>query len=345
VRRSALTLVAAAMLIAGCGGGDSGNGSDGGTAAGKYDDQDVANLFRQAGGVELVTRSSTSFDTLTLPEESGAEANAQDRYGAFNIYVVKRKDALQVFRQDDKKREIKPENGIYWERSTSGSGWTATRFYDNVVLTWIADDKKTDARYDRLTTILANLGKPANEIKLPPEDTPCAKQHIDPVGPGKEGTCKLDEKTLTIVDRDGTLKLAAATASDVELKIGKELVSRRFGLVERHRPRDGSFVLVKYKLKNTGKDPLDSFDAGLAVGDRLFAEDERTEFEVQPSEDPFPLQPGSSAEIVAPFDVAPSVAKQVKKIGALELSGDPDPSSLDLSSSIGRIRLSGPTGA
>lgn len=343
MRRSALTLLAAATLIAGCGGG--GNGGGGGNAAGKYDDQDVADLFQQAGGVELVTRPSTSFDTLTLPQESGTSANAQDRYGAFNVYVVKRKEALQVFKQDDQKREIKPENGIYWERSKAGTGWTATRFYDNVVLTWIADEKKTDARYKRLTTILANLGKPANEIKLPPEDTPCAKQHINPVGPGKEGTCKLDEKTLTIVNRDGTLTLAAATASNVELKIGKEIVSRRFGLVERHRPREGAFVLVKYRLKNTGKNPLDSFDAGLAVGDRLFAEDERTQFEVQPSEDPFPLQPGSSAEIVAPFDVAPSVARQVKKVGALELSGEADPSSLDLSSSIGRIRLSGPTGA
>jgi hypothetical protein len=344
VRRSALTLLAAATLIAGCGGRDN-SGGGGGTAAGKYNDQDVADLFQQAGGVELVTRPSTSFDTLTLPEESGTAANAQDRYGAFNIYVVKRKEALQVFKQDDQKREIKPENGIYWERSTAGTGWTATRFYDNVVLTWIADEKKTDARYNRLTTILANLGKPANEVKLPPEDTPCAKQHIDPVGPGKAGACKLDEKTLTIVNRDGTLKLAAATASNVELKIGREIVSRRFGIVERHRPREGAFVLVKYRLKNTGKGPLDSFDAGLAVGDRLFAEDERTQFEVQPSEDPFPLQPGSSAEIVAPFDVAPSVAKQVKKVGALELSGDPEPTSLDLSSSIGRIRLSGPTGA
>jgi hypothetical protein len=342
VRRSALTLLAAATVIAGCGGGS--NSGGGGTPPGKYDDQDVADLFQQAGGVELITRPSTSFDTLTLPQESGTSANAQDRYGAFNIYVVKRKEALKVFKQDDQKREITPENGIYWERSTAG-GWTATKFYDNVVLTWIADEKKTDARYNRLTTILANLGKPANEVKLPPEDTPCAKQHIDPVGPGKEGTCKLDEKTLTIVNRDGTLKLAAATASGVELKIGRELVSRRFGIVERHRPREGAFVLVKYRIKNTGKNPLDSFDAGLAVGDRLFAEDERTQFEVQPSEDPFPLQPGSSAEIVAPFDVAPSVAKQVKKVGALELSGDPDPTSLDLSSSIGRIRLSGPTGA
>jgi hypothetical protein len=335
------------MLIAGCGGGNGGRGggNSGGRPAGKYDDQDVSKLFQQAGGIELVTRPSTSFDTLALPEESGSQANAQDRYGAFNIYVVKRREALQVFKQDDQKREIRPENGIYWQRSSSGTGWTATRFYDNVVLTWIADEKKTDARYDRLTAILANLGKPAGQVKLPPEDTPCAKQHIDPVGPGGEGTCRLGEKTLTIVNRDGTLELAAASVSGAELKIGSELVSRRFGLVDRHRPRNGAFVLVKYRLKNTGKTPLDSFDAGLAVGDRLFAEDQRTQFEVQPSEDPFPLQPGSSAEIVAPFDVAPSVAKQVRKAGALELSGDPDPSSLALSSSIGRIRLSGPGGA
>jgi hypothetical protein len=327
-------LFATAVLAGGCGGDDDSSGG-----GGKYKDQDVTDLFQKAGGVELVTHPSTSFDTLTLPETSGASAGAQDRYGAFNIYVVKRKDALRVFKQDDQKREIKPENGIYWDRSSAG-GWTATKFYDNVVLTWIADDKKTDGRYKRLTTILSNLGKPADEIKLPPEETPCAKQNIDPAGPGKEGTCKLDEKTLTIVNRDGTLRLAAATASDVELKIGKEIVTRRFGLVERHRPKEGAFVLVKYKLKNTGKSPLDSFDAGLVVGDRLFAEDDRTQFEVQPGDDPFPLQPGSSASIVAPFDVSSVVAKQVKKNGALELSGDDDPTSLDLSSSIGRIRLS-----
>jgi hypothetical protein len=335
VRRSALTLLAVATLAGGCGGSDEGGGTD----AGKYKDQDVADLFQKAGGVELVTKPSTSFDTLTLPTTTGASASAQDRYGAFNIYVVKRKDALKVFKQDGQKRPITPENGIYWDRSGAG-GWTATRFYDNVVLTWIADEKKTDDRYKRLTTILSNLGKPANEIKLPPEETPCAKQNIDPAGPGKEGTCKLDEKTLTIVNRDGTLKLAAATASDVELKIGKEIVTRRFGLVERHSPREGAFVLVKYRLKNTGKSPLSSYDAGLVVGDRLFAEDDRTQFEVQTGDDPFPIQPGSSATIVAPFDVATAVAKQVRKNGALELSGDDDPTSLDLSSSIGRIRLS-----
>jgi hypothetical protein len=336
VRRSALTLLAVAALVGGCGGGDD---ESGGTDAGQYKDQDVIDLFQQAGGVELVTRPSTSFDTLTLPESSGASASAQDRYGAFNVYVVKRKDALRVFKQDDKKQEIQPENGIYWRRSSAG-GWTATKFYDNVVLTWIADAKKTDARYRRLTTILSNLGKPANEIKLPPEETPCAKQNISPSGPGKEGTCKLDEKTLTIVNRDGTLKLAVATAGGVELKMGREIVTHRFGLVERHRPKEGAFVLVKYRLKNTGKSPLDSFDAGLVVGDRLFAEDDRTQFEVQPGEDPFPIQPGSSASIIAPFDVTTAVAKQVRKNGALELSGDADPTSLDLSSSIGRIRLS-----
>jgi hypothetical protein len=329
-------LLATAAVVGGCGGGDKKSSADG--DAGTYSDQDVADLFQQAGVVELVTRPSTSFDTLTLPATSGASAGPQDRYGAFNVYVVKRKDALKIFKQDDKKREIQPENGIYWNRSASG-GWTATKFYDNVVLTWIADEKKTDARYKRLTTILGNLGRPASEIKLPPEETPCQKQNIDPAGPGKEGTCKLDEKTLTIVNRDGTLKLAAGTAGGVELKIGKAIATRRFGLVQRHRPKEGAFVLVKYKLKNTGKNPLDSFDAGLVVGDRLFAEDDRTQFEVQPG-DPFPLQPGTSSTIVAPFDVPSSVAKQVKKNGALELSGDEDPSSLDLANSIGRIRLS-----
>jgi hypothetical protein len=333
-------LLAAALLVAaGCGGGDDEGGGDG-TDAGKYDDQDVTDLFQQAGGVELVTRPSPSFDTLTLPTSSGSSASAQDRYGAFNVYVVKRKDALKVFKQDDKKQEIEPEDGIYWDRSSAGGGWTATTFYDNVVLTWIADEKKTDARYKRLTTILSNLGKPAGEVTLPPEETPCAKQNISPSGPGKEGTCKLGEQTLTIVNRDGTLKLAAATASGVELRTGKEIVTRRFGLVERHRPKEGAFVLVKYKLKNRGKSPLDSFDAGLVVGDRLFAEDDRTQFEVQPGDDPFPLQPGSSASIVAPFDVSTDVAKQVRKNGAIEFSGDDDPTSLELSSSIGRIRLS-----
>ncbi len=331
-----LLATATAAVVGGCGGGDKSSGSE---DAGKHSDRDVADLFQQAGGVELITRPSTSFDTLTLPATSGASAGPQDRYGAFNVYVVKRKEALKIFKQDDKKQEIKPENGIYWNRSPSG-GWIATKFYGNVVLTWIADEKKTDARYRRLTTILGNLGKPANEIKLPPEETPCQKQSIDPAGPGKEGTCKLDEKTLTIVNRDGTLKLAVATAGDVELKLGKAILTRRFGLVERRRPKEGAFVLVKYKLKNTGKNPLDSFDSGLVVGDRLFAEDDRTQFEVQPGGDPFPLQPGTSSTIVAPFDVPSSVARQVKKNGALELSGDEDPSSLDLANSIGRIRLS-----
>jgi hypothetical protein len=340
VRRTfLLALLLPTLALAACG---NGKPSTTGDNAGKYKDADVTSLFERAAGEQLVAKRSASFDFLSLPETSSSSTNSPiDRYGAFTIYVVKQKKAFTIFKQDDNKKEIKPDaNGVYWQRTASG-GYEATRFYDNVVLTWIAgDQRKLDARWKRLTTILANLGKPADQLKLPPEDTPCAKQNIDPVGPGKEGTCKLGNQTLTIVNRDSTLKLAPASLSDVELKIGKAIVSRRFGLVQRLRPREGAYVLVKYRLKNAGNKPLDSFEAGLQVGDKLYASDDRVAFEVQPGEDPFPLQPDSKRTIVTAFDVPASVAKQVKRMGALEVSADTESTSLDLSNALGRIRLS-----
>jgi hypothetical protein len=329
-----------ALALAACG---NGKPSRSGDNAGRYKVQDVSGLFERATGEQLVSRPSSSFDFLSLPDSSSsASSNSPiDRYGAFTIYVVKQKKAFSIFKQDESKQEIKPDaNGVYWKRTASG-GYQATRFYDNVVLTWIAgDERKLDQRWKRLTTILANLGKAADQLKLPPEDTPCAKQNIDPVGPGKEGTCKLSNQTLTIVNRDSTLKLAPASISGVELKIGKEIVSRRFGLVERLRPKEGAFVLVKYRLQNAGNKPLDSYDAGLQVGDKLYAADDRAGFEVQSGDDPFPLQPDSKRTIVTAFDVPASVAKQVKRNGALEVSADTEPTSLDLSNALGRIRLS-----
>jgi hypothetical protein len=329
-----------APSVAACG---DGKPSRTGDDAGKYKVEDVTGLFERAAGEQLVSHASPSFDFLSLPESSSSPASNSpiDRYGAFTIYVVKQMRAFSIFKQDESKHEVKPDaNGVYWKRSASG-GYQATRFFDNVVLTWIAgDQRKLDQRWRRLTTILGNLGKPADQLKLPPEDTPCAKQNIDPIGPGREGTCKLSNQTLTIVNRDGTLTLEPAAISGVELKIGKAIVSRRFGLVERLRPREGAFVVVTYRLKNRANKPLESYDAGLQVGDKLYAADDRAAIEVQPGDSPFPLQPGSKRTIATAFDVTSPVARQVRRNGALEVSADAEPTSLDLSAALGRIRLS-----
>jgi len=314
-------MLAPALALVACGDGKPS------PSAGKYKLKDVRALFERATGVRLASRRSPSFDLLSLPDTASSASRPIDRYGAFTIYVVKRKGAFSIFKRG-------------WQRTSSGA-YEATRLYDNVVLTWIAgDERKTDERWKRLTTILANLGRPAGQLKLPPEDTPCARQNIDPVGPGKEGTCRLSNQTLTIVNRDNTLKLAPASVSGVEVKTSKAIVSRRFGLVERLRPKEGAYVLVRYRLQNTGNKPLDSYDAGLQVGDKLYAADDRARFEVQVGDDPFPLQPDSKRRIVTAFDVPASVAKQVKRNGALEVSADPEPTSLDLSDALGRIRLS-----
>jgi hypothetical protein len=318
-------MLAPALALVACG---DGKPSPSGDNAGKYKLKDVRALFKRATGVQLVSRRSPSFDFLSLPESAASSTSGPiDRYGAFTIYLVKRKGAFSIFKPG-------------WERTPSGA-YEATRLYDNVVLTWIAGDKRRlDQRWKRLTAVLANLGKPASQLKLPPEDTPCAKQNIDPVGPGKEGTCKLSNQTLTIVNGDSTLKLAPASISEVKLKTAKAIVSRRLGVVRRLRPKEGAFVLVRYSLQNAGDKPLDSYDAGLQVGDRLYAANDRAGFEVQAGADPFPLQPDSKRTVVTAFDVPASVAKQVRRNGALEVSADPEPTGLDLSTALGRIRLS-----
>ena len=192
-----------------------------------------------------------------------------------------------------------------------------------------------------MVQVLSSLGKPASSVKLAPEDTPCKQAGIDPDGgTGKEGACKdEDQKTIDVVNADSDLEVMGKTLSDVRVKTGKGLVSRRFGLVRRFKAK-GTFVAVSVKVENTGDEPLDSLRADLVLDGKRYSEDSRLGYYVEP-DDAFPLQPSDSVRTTVLFDVPSAVVRGADSGGALEISGDDEFSSPEYAKKLGRIRLGG----
>jgi hypothetical protein len=82
------------------------------------------------------------------------------------------------------------------------------KVYDNVLVEATSSDPDAAAGFRGVLWVFDSLGKPADQVKLPPEETPCERAGIDPDGGGKkEGTCKLGQQTLTVVNRGSTLKI------------------------------------------------------------------------------------------------------------------------------------------
>lgn len=324
-----------ALALGGCGGGGDN---------GRYDAQDVTRVFSRAD-VELVNHPSSVYDALSLP--SGTNVSGRDSLGAFNIYVTKNDRSRDLFKHDTsqgkKGPEIKPAaGGIYWQPPSGESDtWTARKFYDNVVLEWIGGkERRTDERWNELNAILANLARPADKYKLPPRDRPCKDSGINPDGPGRAGTCKLGDQTLVIVNPGTPLKLPNVRLTGVRVERRRQIVSHQFGLVRRLKPR-GEFVIARYRIFNSSKGPISSFRPGLAIAGKRYESDTRNEFYVQPEQDPYPIQPDEGASLVSLFDVPPPAAAELTRKGALEVSGDPEFSTLDYAKEVGRVRLAG----
>jgi hypothetical protein len=86
-----------------------------------------------------------------------------ERFGVFSIYVVEpgEKEAMaSLFRDKATKKPLPRRRGIYWELDSQSRTWVAhSRYGQNVVLSWHSENtrKPTDARWERLNTILSGL--------------------------------------------------------------------------------------------------------------------------------------------------------------------------------------------
>ena len=92
------------------------------------------------------------------------------------IYVLRRprRGARSTSAEDG--QPVKPDpHGVYWH--DEGGTWEAMKPYRNVVLAWSADEQALDERFERLDTVLSQLGKPADQVRaaLPASEQPCAE--------------------------------------------------------------------------------------------------------------------------------------------------------------------------
>lgn len=329
------------LVLSACGGGSE--------KLGPYTSPQVAKAFAAATGDALTSAPGASnaiYEVLKL-NERGDSLASYERYGVFSVYVLNKEQARDiVYRRDpDTKKAIKPSSdGIYWRSSTSGGhvSWSAAKPFKNAVLTWQAGERQqTDERWNRLVRIMRALDKSPAQLRalLPPGDQPCAQQGIDPVR-GKTGTCKLEEQTLVLANRSGPLTLPALRVVRVDAVRRTKQVKRRYLGARRAR---GTYVIVRYTVKNTGRAPLSFLRPVLLIGDRSYESDSRTEFDVQPRRfDAYPIQPDQTTPLAAVFDVPPAAAAQVSAAGALAISGDErgsGSSSVPNAKTVGRIRL------
>lgn len=311
-----------ALAMAGCGGGDDKTTTGRDEDFAKYSSADVQKRFKELTGGDLRRDPSASetLETLSLPfSGSSAEDGLRDRYGGFIVLVTGNKTALEAITK-------RPPSG-------------GRKIIDNVIIEGTGSSTGAEG-FKRAVRIFSSLGKPASAVKLPPEETPCEKAGIDPEGgSGKEGVCKEDQKTLTIANSDSALKVEGRTLSGLRVKKGDVLTSRRFGLVRRFRAK-GAFIGATFKVANTGEEPLSSLRLNLVIDGKRYSEDDRASLYVGDL-DSFPIQPGDSARVAVLFDVPTPAARKAVSQGALEISGDPETSSVEFTDKIGRLRLQG----
>jgi hypothetical protein len=290
---------------------------------------DVRTVFRQAADVTLNEARADGVPSLY-------ERGSTFHYGIFFIYVTDGGRQLERLTPGNP-----PGDGIYWRRIRLNKErvWEARRRFGNLVLEWVAGKaRRTNKEWDRLVAILGNLGKsPDQYTGIPPEELPCWRAGIAPAGPGKEGACLLDGQNLVIANRETGLNLRYLRLDRVRVRVARSVPSA-FSGEKPLRPDNGRFLLVRYRIVNTGTKVLGSNFYNLVVGDRRIGSDWRVEAYAN---DEQVLGAGEEASWVTVFDLTPATAARATRAGALEVGnedGSPDPDHAD---SIARLRLSG----
>ena len=163
-----------------------------------------------------------------------------------------------------------------------------------------------------------------------------APGHRPEGGDGKAGRCvDGEQKAVTIVNGGDDLELEEATISDVEVSTGTALRTNRFGTSDTERAM-GRYVVVGYKLLNTGNLPITSVRPGLVIGGKHFTEDTRASLDLRAREI-FPLQPGASGRTTAAFDLPDASAGDYD--GGRGVPGRPERDrDLDRALGLGRAR-------
>jgi hypothetical protein len=328
-------ILAMGALAGGCGGKD---GDDAGREPAKtpreapasrvsWSVQDVKTLFSQAVGIRLDETRLRGVPTLAQHYDEPLDAVHRLYY----IYVT------DGARQLEQLTNGKPaRNGVYWHRG-KGRVWVARKRFDNLVLEWAtAGERRLNEQWDRLVAILRNLGRTPREYTgIPREEIPCERAGIAPSGPGKEGSCLLGGQTLAIVNRDRGLSLRYLRLDRVRVRVARRAAPECCGN-EPHRPDRGRFLLVRYRIVNTGTKVVGSNAFRLVLGERRI----KSDYVVEASDQV--LGAGEQARWVSVFDLNPATARRASRVGALELGNEDGAGDPEYVDSVARIRLSPP---
>lgn len=312
-RATTCAVMAAALLLGACGDtGDDGGGVDEDFVV--YTADDVVAHVEGLTGVRLVSSSGQGLTFLNFPTGRSADI-ARLRYGSFAVTVTSDRGALEAITQ---------------------GGGPDQQALENVIVDLPGGEPE---QTERVRRIFATLGTPLSEIRRPPEETPCEEARIDPGGgQGREGTCRLDQQTLQIVNAGSELDLPAVRLSDLRVDSGTVLTTR--GILGDRFEASGGYVGIEVDVENTGSAPVDSLRPSVVIDGRRYSEDPEGSFRYQ-SDTPYPIQPGDRASVRFLFDITDEAAGRALDEGTFELVADEEGSSVDFALGIARIRLGG----
>jgi hypothetical protein len=247
------------------------------------------------------------------------EPELPDRFQRFGTYTL-------VWAQGAEQRELalggegaaRPDReGIYWERV--GDGWSAAKpFGDHLVLQWVGPSTKTTtARWDRLERAVRAAYRGDSGL-LTEAEQPCRENDVDPIE-AEPGQCSIDGIPVTFDDADQPLSTAALDVHVVGVETPTEIGQDTSSPLS----PEGRFVVVAYRIKNTGSEPIGFLLPALRLGGRTVEEDNRAR-SLLPESRAFPLEPGQTTELQTAFDVDAELAEHVRERGALILPAQRD---------------------
>jgi Domain of unknown function (DUF4352) len=305
----------------------------------KFMASQVTGFFEDVTGDPLDFDTTARIDTITLDRTDYKRSGAmRERYGSFLIFVLHDQRSTAMYKTDGGV-PIKPDaRGIYWH--DDGGTYQAMKAYDNVVLSWIADERQTDERFDRLDGVLSKLGQPADKVRasLPQEDQPCGEQPT--------GTCRDDATgaTVTTVNSGETLELPNMNVKVTKAKTGRLVWRNRTYGRTVYRAK-GRYVAVAMRIENTGNEAIRTlYDARLKIGEKIYDQSSMATYTLTP-DDAFPLQPGDSTTAALVFDVPVDTAREALQSGFLAFPADDDFRTVEDAARLGLIRLAESDGA
>jgi hypothetical protein len=159
-----LALALAVLLAGGCGSAQTDEDQEQPERA-SFTAAQVIREFKQAPGTPAL-RSAAGTDVAWQQLSFGLNVSRelQQRYGTFNVYVVKRghDDAVtSLLRNKETKEPLeRGADGVFWELDTLSNSYVAYKRYGaNVVLAWWSEGTEpvTDERFARLDELLTGL--------------------------------------------------------------------------------------------------------------------------------------------------------------------------------------------